>query len=201
MPELIPLMALSKGNPRPGTFVLFLTPLGQRYPMQCAIVIMGVAGCGKSSLAAAVAKAEGLALVEGDDHHSDSSRRKMSQGIPLTDADRDGWLERLGAELARHPAGLVLTCSALKHTYRERLRRAAPGLHFVFMEIGRDDALARVAERAPRHFFSSSLVDSQFATLEPPLGEPRVLRVDALAPLDELQSRVSAWLRQENRHD
>lgn len=178
----------------------FFNRLGQRYPMQCAIVIMGVAGCGKSSLAAAVAQAEGLPLVEGDDHHSESSRRKMSEGIALTDADREGWLDRLAAQIARHPHGLVLTCSALKHAYRERLRSAAPGLHFVFMDIGRDEALVRVAQRAPHHFFSSSLVDSQFATLEPPLGEPRVLRVDALAPLSQLQPQVSAWLRQETRH-
>ena len=163
--------------------------------MKDSLVIMGVAGCGKSSLGAAVAQAEGLALIEGDDHHSLSSREKMSRGIPLTDEDRAGWLERLGNALSGHPQGLVLTCSALKRTYRERLRAASPGLRFVFLEITRDQALARVAARAPQHFFSSSLVDSQFETLEAPLGEPGVLRADALAPLSQLQAEVSAWLR------
>lgn len=163
--------------------------------MRGSLVIMGVAGCGKSSLGAAVAQAEGLALIEGDDHHSLSSREKMSRGIALTDEDRAGWLERLGHALRGHPQGLVLTCSALKRAYRDRLRAARPGLRFVFLEITRNQALARVAARAPQHFFSSSLVDSQFETLESPLGEPGVLRADALAPLTQLQAEVSAWLR------
>ena len=154
---------------------------------------MGVAGCGKSSLGAAVAAAEGLPLIEGDDFHSSASRDKMSRGIALTDDDRGQWLEVLGAQLAAHPQGVVLTCSALKRAYRERLRAAAPGLRFVFLEIGREAAQARVAGRGS-HFFSASLVDSQFATLESPVGEPGVLSVDALAPLASLQPQVGAWL-------
>jgi gluconokinase len=157
------------------------------------IVIMGVAGCGKSTVGAAVAAAEGLPLIEGDDFHSAASRDKMSRGIPLTDADRAQWLEILGARLAAHPQGVVLTCSALKRAYRERLRAAAPGLRFVFLEIPREAAQQRVAGRGS-HFFAASLVDSQFATLESPVGEPGVLRVDALEPLDLLQRRVSDWL-------
>ena len=166
--------------------------------MNASVVFMGVAGCGKSSLGAAVAAAEGLPLVEGDDFHSPESRAKMAQGIALTDADRDGWLTRLGQELQRHLGGphpgAVLTCSALKHSYRQRLRTAVPGLRFVFLDIGRADAHARVAARAA-HFFSASLIDSQFATLEVPTGEPGVLRVDALSPLAQLQTQVSTWLR------
>ena len=159
---------------------------------------MGVAGCGKSSLGAAVASAEALPLVEGDDFHSAASREKMSRGVALTDDDRAQWLETLGGQLAARPNGVVLTCSALKRAYRERLRAAAPGLRFVFLEISRADAQQRVASRGS-HFFSASLVDSQFATLESPVGEPGVLRVDALEPLPQLQERVSAWLHpQEN---
>lgn len=160
--------------------------------MTDSIVIMGVAGCGKSSLGAAVAQASGLTLVEGDDFHSAASRDKMSRGIALTDADRNGWLNLLSQQLHAHPQGLVLTCSALKKAYRERLRQAAPGLRFVFLDISREQAQARVVARA--HFFSSSLVDSQFATLEDPTGEPGVLRVDALAPLSQLQAEVTMWL-------
>ncbi|CAN5528014.1 gluconokinase [soil metagenome] len=162
--------------------------------MTDSLVIMGVAGCGKSSLGAAVAQATGLALVEGDDFHSPANRAKMSQGIALNDADRDGWLSTLGEQLRARPEGLVLTCSALKLSYRERLRRAAPGLRFVFLDISREEAQARVAARAAQHFFSTTLVDSQFATLEVPTGEAGVLRVDALKPLDQLQADVTAWL-------
>jgi gluconokinase len=164
--------------------------------MGTRIVIMGVAGCGKSSLGAAVAAAEGLPLIEGDDFHSATSRDKMSRGVPLTDDDRAQWLEILGGQLAAHPQGVVLTCSALKRAYRERLRAAAPGLRFVFLEISRADAQRRVAGRGS-HFFSASLVDSQFATLESPVGEPGVLPVDALEALDPLQRRVGAWLHPE----
>ena len=164
--------------------------------MTRSLVIMGVAGCGKSSLGAAVAAAEGLRLVEGDDFHSPESRAKMSQGIALTDEDRAGWLERLGQELARSDTGVVLTCSALKRAYRDRLRAAAPGLRFVFLDISREDAGRRVAARAGQHFFSTSLVDSQFATLERPDGEAGVLRADAALALPELQRQVSAWWRE-----
>lgn len=159
------------------------------------LVVMGVAGCGKSSLAAAFARAEALALIEGDAFHSSDSVNKMSQGIALTDADRAGWLERLGAELQAHPRGAVLACSALRRAYRERLRAASPGLRFAFLDIHRDAALERVSARASEHFFSASLVDSQFATLEPPLGEPGVLRLDAAQPLDQLQQQLQDWWR------
>lgn len=162
--------------------------------MGSSIVIMGVSGCGKSSLGAAVARAEGLPLIEGDDHHSEQSRTKMSQGIALTDEDRDGWLTSLGEQLRASPNGAVLTCSALKHKYREHLRAASPGLRFVFLDLTREEAQARVSSRSA-HFFSASLVDSQFAALESPVGEPGVLRVDATAPLGELQSQVSDWLK------
>ena len=154
---------------------------------------MGVAGCGKSSVGAAVASAERLPLVEGDDFHSAGNRAKMANGVPLTDADRAEWLVALARQLAEHPQGVVLTCSALKRTYRDRLRQAAPGLRFVFLEIGPADAQQRVAGRGA-HFFSATLVESQFATLESPVGEPGVLRVDALEPLDTLQRRVGDWL-------
>ena len=165
--------------------------------MERSLVIMGVAGCGKSSLGAAVAHAEGMELVEGDDFHSPANLAKMAQGVPLTDADRAGWLDTLAAQLQAHPRGVVLTCSALRRAYRERLRAAAPGLRFAFLQLERNAALARVTARAATHFFSTSLVDSQFATLEPPVGEPGVLPLDATQALAELQTTVSAWLHTE----
>lgn len=160
-----------------------------------SIVIMGVAGCGKSSLGAVVAHACGLPLIEGDDHHSDSNRQKMQQGTALTDADREGWLATLSEVLRRSPDGVVVTCSALKRVYRDRLRQAAPGLRFVFLDITKAQAQARVSARAPQHFFSTSLVDNQFATLESPLGEAGVLRLDAQLSLQQLQIEVSQWLQ------
>lgn len=166
--------------------------------MKHSLVVMGVSGCGKSSLGALIAEALGLRFVEGDAHHSPSNRSKMSQGIALTDEDRAGWLDTLACELQRPPLPVVLTCSSLKLGYRQRLRAASPGLRFVFMDIGREAALARVASR-PDHFFSSSLVDNQFATLERPGGEAGVLRVDATVALDELQAQVKAWLATEER--
>ncbi len=155
---------------------------------------MGVAGCGKSTLGAALAQAEGLPLIEGDDFHSPASRAKMKQGMALTDADRVEWLHALGAQLQVHSPA-VLTCSALKRAYRDMLRKASRGLCFVFLEIGRLEAQRRVAARAGSHFFPAGLVDSQFAVLEPPLGEAGVLRLDALDSLAVLQAQASDWLR------
>jgi gluconokinase len=155
---------------------------------------MGVSGCGKSSLAAAVSADLGLPLIEGDDYHSPASRAKMNRGIALTDTDRSAWLDTLVGILSAHPSGIVLTCSALKRAYRERLRAASPGLGFVFMDLAQDEAQRRVQARAGAHFFPSVLVRSQFETLESPLGEAGVLRVDACASLDELRTEVTRWL-------
>lgn len=157
-----------------------------------SLVVMGVAGCGKSSLGAGLAQRLGLPLIEGDDHHSPASRQKMREGIALTDADRAGWLATLAGLLARSPGGVVLTCSALRRAYRDQLRAAAPGLRFVFIDITPALASERVAARSA-HFFNTALVDSQFATLESPVGEPGVLRVDAAEPLPQLLDQAAAW--------
>jgi len=162
--------------------------------MGISLVVMGVAGCGKSSLGAALAQALALPLVEGDDFHSPQSRQKMSQGVALTDADRAGWLDLLGEQLRQRPSGMVLTCSALKKVYRDRLRDDASDLHFAFLDISPQHAKQRVSARGQAHFFSTQLVDSQFATLQSPTGEPGVLTLDAMAPLAELQASVMAWL-------
>ncbi len=158
------------------------------------LVVMGVAGCGKSSLGQSLAAALHLPLIEGDDHHSAASRTKMSQGVPLTDADREGWLTQLGQLLQARPEGAVLTCSALKKAYRDRLRAACPSLRFAFLQIDRTESEARVKARAQTHFFSAALVDSQFATLESPTGEPGVLTLDATLPLSALEQQACAWL-------
>jgi gluconokinase len=157
-----------------------------------SLVVMGVAGCGKSSLGTALAQRLGFELIEGDDHHSAANRLKMQQGTPLTDADRAGWLVGLGWLLARRPGGMVLTCSALRKAYRDQLRAASPGLRFVFLDITPEQARERVTNRGA-HFFSTTLVDSQFATLESPVDEPGVLRVDAALPLETQLPLVELW--------
>jgi len=163
------------------------------------LVVMGVSGCGKSSLGQAAATALGLPLIEGDDFHPPANTEKMRTGTPLTDEDRADWLARLAAELAAHAGGAVLTCSALKRAYRERLRAAVPDLRFAFMEISREDAQSRVEARASAHIFPGSLVASQFATLESPTGEAGVLTVQAVAPVSELTAEVRRWLEQTAR--
>jgi gluconokinase len=159
-----------------------------------AIVVMGVSGCGKSSVGAACAHALGWTLHEGDTYHAPESVAKMRAGTPLTDADRAGWLDRLADLLASPPegAGRVLTCSALRRRYRDRLRDAAPRLGFVFLALDFDAALERVQSRAG-HFFSPALVSNQFATLESPEGEPGVLVLDATQPVADLVAAVVTW--------
>lgn len=162
---------------------------------------MGVAGCGKSTLGQALATRLGLPLIEGDDFHSPASLEKLKAGVPLTDADRADWLDELGRRLAAEPRGAVLTCSALKRAYRERLRNAVPALRFVHLALTQAQALQRVAERSGsgRHFFPPSLVASQFATLESPQGEVGVLNLDATGAPDDLIEATLTWLPSEIR--
>ena len=162
------------------------------YRVKRAIVVMGVSGCGKSGLGAALAERIGARLIEGDDYHSAASRDKMRQGIALTDDDRAAWLATLADLLREAPDSVVLSCSALKRAYRDRLRAAVADLRFVYLALDRDEALRRVGKRAGKHFFPVSLVDSQFATLEPPLAEPGVVALDATLPRAELLARAVA---------
>ena len=155
---------------------------------------MGVAGCGKSTVARALAATLGATFIEGDDFHSARNRIKIGRGVALTDADRAGWLDQLAGQLVAQPAGAVLACSALRHAYRERLRAAVPGLRFVFLEIGQALAQERVSDRAGGHFFPPTLVASQFAVLEPPRNETGVLGLDAALPAGLLAARAVEWL-------
>jgi len=160
-----------------------------------AIVVMGVTGCGKSTVAQSLSWRLGAHMIEGDAFHPEANVRKMRAGMPLDDADRQGWLERLGREtsaaLQLHER-VVLTCSALKRRYRDMLRAAVPGLGFVFLELSREAATARVSQRSG-HFMPASLVDSQFRDLESPMGEPLVLTLDGEASTDTIVDRVERW--------
>ncbi|WP_375738704.1 gluconokinase, GntK/IdnK-type [Pseudomonas boanensis] len=160
-----------------------------------ALVIMGVCGCGKSSVSQALCQRSGAAPIEGDAFHPPENIRKMSEGVPLSDDDRDGWLNLLCDELRRaFEAGQrpVLTCSALKLRYRERLRNAVPGVGFVFLELTPEVATGRVAHR-PGHFMPATLIDSQFEALEPPLDEPLTLVLDATQDVEQLAEATHTW--------
>lgn len=162
------------------------------------VVVMGVAGCGKSAVGALLAAALGADLVEGDDFHPPANIAKMREGIALQDADRAGWLQRLGEELQARPGGAVLTCSALKRAYRDRLRAAVPDLRFLHLALTPHQAMERVASRTD-HFYPPSLVASQFETLEDPAGEPGVCVVDATLHIDRVIELALAGLGAQRR--
>ena len=155
---------------------------------------MGVAGCGKSSFAAALSQALGWRWIEGDEFHSPENVNKMRAGIALTDADRAGWLDVLANELVQCGPHVVLTCSALKKAYRDRLRHSVPALRFVHLDLTREQSIARVTQR-PGHYFQPALVDSQFAALEKPIHEAGVIMVDATQNIESIQAQVCAWLQ------
>jgi gluconokinase len=133
-------------------------------------VVMGVAGSGKSLIGAAFAHALGVEFVEGDEFHSPENVERMSRGIPLTDDDRAQWLRSLAARIGaakRAGSGLVVSCSALKRSYRDILRAEANDLRFVFLKGDRVLIADRLGTRRG-HFMPQSLLDSQLATLEEP---------------------------------
>jgi gluconokinase len=163
--------------------------------MNAPVVIMGVAGCGNSSFAAALSQALEWQLIEGDEFHPPENVNKMRAGIALTDDDRAGWLDVLANELVQRGPRAVLTCSALKKSYRDRLRQSVQGLLFVHLDLTREQSMARVTQR-PGHYFQPALVDSQFATLEKPVNEAGVLTVDATQSIETIQAKVCAWLQE-----
>lgn len=132
-------------------------------------IVMGVSGCGKTTLARKLAAATGGNWEEGDDFHSAENKAKMSAGIPLTDADRWPWLDRLNAELRAAPGDkpFFLACSALKQKYRVRLAAGLPGLRFVYLKGAMELIRSRMAQRR-NHFMPVGLLESQFADLEEP---------------------------------
>ena len=155
----------------------------------CAIVVMGVSGCGKTSVAEGLAATLSAAFIEGDSLHPAANVEKMSKGIALDDADRWPWLDIIGHALSDALAkdeSVVVSCSALKKAYRDRLRAAVGGsLSFVYLRGSRDLLLARMTARR-NHFMPASLLDSQLATLEDPTGEAGVVTVDIDASIDRI---------------
>jgi gluconokinase len=160
------------------------------------VVVMGVTGSGKSSVGARLAAALGCRFVEGDTLHPPENIARMSAGIPLTDEDREGWLDAIGRQLAAAAArgeGVVASCSALKRRYRDQLRGHVPGLVFVSLALDPETAQRRVAQRTD-HFMPATLVASQFATLEPPAADEASITLDARLPVAELVQAASRSL-------
>ena len=150
---------------------------------------MGVAGCGKTTVGRALADALGLTFHDADDFHPEANVAKMRSGTPLTDADRWPWLETLSG-LLREP--VVLACSALKESYRTRLSLGGSPV-FVYLRITPETATARLQARAD-HFMPSSLIKSQFETLEEP--DSAIVLDAELSLADEIEVCLEALRRQ-----
>jgi gluconokinase len=158
------------------------------------IVVMGVAGSGKTSIGVALAKRLGVPFRDADEFHPKANIDKMSAGIPLTDADRWPWLDAIGDALAGSGGRLIVACSALRRIYRERLARAAGRpVIFVWLDGTKETIGARMKHRK-HHFMPASLLDSQFATLERPGPDELAVRVSIEPARDKVVAAALAAL-------
>jgi gluconokinase len=152
------------------------------------VVVMGVSGSGKTTVAKAISTSTGLRFAEADEFHSEFNVAMMRAGVPLDDADRWPWLRALAAWVADRCAegvSTVLACSALKRSYRDVLRQGSPGMQFVHLDGPAEVIRARLSTRAG-HYMPASLLDSQIATLEPLQADESGLVLDVRLPPDDL---------------
>lgn len=162
------------------------------------MVMMGVSGCGKTTVGKALAARLGWIYQEGDDFHPEANVEKMRAGIPLDDADRAPWLAAIAAwmdaQTAAYRSG-VIGCSTLKRKYRDFLRKGRPHVWFLYLRVARDELQGRVAMR--RHaYMPASLLDSQLAALQEPAGdESNTVTVDANGSVEPTVDAVSRALR------
>lgn len=157
-------------------------------------VVMGVSGCGKSTVGAQLAAALGLEFLEGDALHSARNVAQMAAGIALNDDDREGWLQTLAGRIRQARLagqGLVLSCSALKRSYRDILRQGAPDLHFLYLHGDYELLAARMAARTG-HYMPLSLLASQLSTLEAPDAEENVQSFDVASRPEDIVVTVAA---------
>jgi len=162
------------------------------------LVVMGVSGSGKTTIALPLAARLGWPFLEGDDLHPAANVAKMHSGRPLDDSDRWPWLDAIAAWIdARISAGEpgVVTCSALKRAYRDRLLGVRKGVRLVFLHADRDLLAERLARRTG-HFMPPSLLDSQLATLEPPEPGENAIVVDISLPPEQVIATLIARLRE-----
>lgn len=157
------------------------------------IVIMGVAGSGKSTLGQMLAAALGCEFLDGDSLHPQANIEKMTRGVPLTDADRAPWLASIHArivEWSQRPASLVVACSALKQRYRETLAQGVT-LNWVYLK-GSENLIHERLRRRQHHFMTAQMLDSQFADLEEPSD---AITVDVVVPPDAAVQQIIRALR------
>ena len=159
--------------------------------MPLRLIVMGVSGCGKSTMASALGERLGLDMVDGDDLHLPESVAKMRSGIALQDADRWPWLDRIGDYLAQaQEPGRVVACSALKRVYRDRIREQAGDVCFVFLDGDFDLIEQRMRQRVG-HYMQPGLLDSQFRTLEKPQAdESDVIRLPITEPVQDMVAQA-----------
>lgn len=158
------------------------------------VVIMGVAGTGKTTIGPLLAARSDVPYAEGDDFHPKANIDKMTAGTPLTDDDRWPWLDAIGDWAhGRAGRGGVVSCSALKRSYRDRLRAAAPGVVFVHLTGDRSLIEDRMSHRQG-HFMPTALLDSQFATLQPLEPDEAGVAVDVTGSPEEITARAAAAL-------
>jgi carbohydrate kinase (thermoresistant glucokinase family) len=152
------------------------------------IVVMGVSGCGKSSVGLALAEALGARFIDGDDLHPEANKAKMSAGIPLDDSDRWPWLDLVGQALTPNT---VIACSALKRVYRERILAGAPNTFFVHLDGSREILEQRLSARSG-HFMPATLLDSQLAILEPLGSDEAGVVIDIDQPISRIIALAEA---------
>jgi carbohydrate kinase (thermoresistant glucokinase family) len=161
---------------------------------QIRVVVMGVSGCGKSTVGPLLGRRLDVPFFDADLLHPRANVAKMAAGITLTDADRWPWLRAVGAMLAGYQDGAVVACSALRRAYRNVLREHAPGTVFVHLDGTREQLMTRLAARDD-HFMPLVLLDSQLATLEPlHPGEPGI-RLDIADPPNRIAEAAAIWVR------
>lgn len=155
------------------------------------IIVMGVSGCGKSTVGQELAQKLDATFYDGDDFHPQANVEKMASGTPLTDVDRQPWLEKLARVIGQTQGSSVTACSALKKQYRETLRSAG-NVTFVFLEGSRETLLERMQKRSAEteHFMPSSLLDSQLTTLENPSHEPATITTSINPSISEIVDHV-----------
>ncbi|WP_115788287.1 gluconokinase [Arthrobacter silvisoli] len=157
------------------------------------IVVMGVAGCGKSTVGAALAERLGAGFLDGDALHPQSNITKMASGTPLNDDDRAPWLAEVGRRFAASDPPLVIACSALKRSYRDIIRSADDSVVFVHLHGTREVLSERMNSR-PGHFMPASLLDSQLATLEPLQADEAGTVLDIALAVEVIVDQAAASL-------
>jgi gluconokinase len=166
--------------------------------MSSPIVVMGVSGSGKSTVGAALAQRLRVPFADADDFHPPVNIAKMTAGHPLNDDDRRPWLESIGGWLAEHVDGGVMSCSALKHAYRDQLREHCPSVEFLHL-AGTPEVIGRRQASRPGHFMPPSLLASQFETLEPLTADEHGVVIDVDQDIDSIVHEYVSLTRQENK--